>query len=261
MLKRVRLSAAGASSTVVTPLLLQPLIDAADSGEDLTPVVDSIIRRLGFSSFLCGWASAPRPDRDSLIFAFTTLPAEWTSLYDKAHFIEIDPRIHFAEDSSALVRWSAVELRGKSKGVDQFLAQAARYGICSGASFRWHDQEGNGVLVAYNSDRTRFPDDELRAIGDSLYAFGHAFHEIFMRAVIERDMPSRLRGVALTRREIEAMEYAARGLTLQDIGPKMGISPRTVRFHIDAATTKLGALKREEAIALAVKGGLIRVLR
>ena len=81
-----------------------------------------------------------------------------------------------------------------------------------------------------------------------------------MRTVIEKGVPSRLRGVALTKRETEALKYAARGLTVLDIAPKMGISPRTVRFHIDKATTKLGALKREETIALAVKGGLFDVL-
>lgn len=192
------------------------------------------------------------------------MPDDWTALYDQCHFIEVDPRIHADEDSTALLVWSGEDLRdprGRNKGRNLFLEQAARHGICSGASLGWHDPDGNRVLIAYNSAKPRIEPESLRNVADSLYAFGHAFHEIFMRAVIERDMPSRLRGVALTRREIEAMEYAARGLTLQDIGPKMGISPRTVRFHIDAATTKLGALKREEAIALAVKGGLIRVLR
>jgi LuxR family transcriptional activator of conjugal transfer of Ti plasmids len=97
-------------------------------------------------------------------------------------------------------------------------------------------------------------------VAEALYAFGHAFHDAFMRTVIEKGVPSRLRGVALTKRETEALKYAARGLTVLDIAPKMGISPRTVRFHIDKATTKLGALKREETIALAVKGGLLDVL-
>jgi LuxR family transcriptional regulator len=78
--------------------------------------------------------------------------------------------------------------------------------------------------------------------------------------VIERGLPSRLRGARLTRREIEVLNYVAFGLTANDIAPKMSITPRTVRFHVDSACTKMGVLNREEAIALAVKGGLINVV-
>lgn len=261
MLKLVRLNPTKPSVRVVTPALLQPLVRAAEAGEDLVAIVESIVRKLGFDSFLCGWGSAPRPDRDSLLYVFTTLPPAWTALYDRSHFVEVDPRLELAEQSTSIFGWSADELRGQQAKRDQFLDAAASFGIRSGACFGWHDPDGNGVLIAYNSSRPRIVDDELSEIADSLYAFGHAFHELFVRTVIDKDLPSRLRGVALTPREVEALEYAARGLTLQDIGPKMGISPRTVRYHIDSATTKLGALKREEAIALAVKGRLIRVLR
>ena len=52
----------------------------------------------------------------------------------------------------------------------------------------------------------------------------------------------------------------ARGLTADDIGLKLDIVERTVRYHIDSARTKMGALNREEAIALVAKAGLISIL-
>ena len=51
----------------------------------------------------------------------------------------------------------------------------------------------------------------------------------------------------------------ARGLTAEDIALKLDIVARTVRFHVDSARTKMGALNREEAIALVAKAGLINI--
>lgn len=260
MLKLAKLDAAHPSACSVTPTAMDPLVRVAERGEDLVPVVRSMIKKMGFDSFLCGWASASRPDRDTLLYAFTTLPLEWTALYERNYYIEVDPRVQLVEEISALFTWSSDDLRGTNRARDRFFDDAAKFGIRSGACFGWRDREGNGVLVAYNSAHARIDSHSLRESADGLYAFGHAFHDVFMRNVIEKGVPSRLRGVALTRREIEALQYAARGLTIQDIGPKMKISPRTVRFHIDSVVTKLGALKRDEAIALAVKGGLLNLI-
>lgn len=81
-----------------------------------------------------------------------------------------------------------------------------------------------------------------------------------MRNFVDRGMPSRLRGAALTEREIEILGLVARGLTADDIALKLDIVARTVRFHVDSARTKMGALNREEAIALVAKAGLISIL-
>jgi DNA-binding CsgD family transcriptional regulator len=98
-----------------------------------------------------------------------------------------------------------------------------------------------------------------RNIGDVL-AFGTYFHEFFVRNFADRGMPSRLRGAALSTREIEVLGMLARGLTSEDIAQKFQIAQRIVRFHIDSARTKMGALNRDEAIALVAKAGLISVL-
>ena len=49
-------------------------------------------------------------------------------------------------------------------------------------------------------------------------------------------------------------------MTAEDIAHKLDIAARTVRYHVDSARTKMGALNREEAIALVAKAGLISVL-
>lgn len=119
------------------------------------------------------------------------------------------------------------------------------------------------MIVVLNSSNARFgPAQKLsleRGVGDIL-TFGTYFHEFFMRNFVNSGIPSRLRGAALTPREISVIELVARGLTAEDIALKLGIAARTVRFHVDSARTKMGALNRQEAVAIAAKAGVINIL-
>jgi DNA-binding CsgD family transcriptional regulator len=263
MLRFVELVPSTLTEPVLTPALLDPLVAAAREGGDLARVVERIVRQLGFDSFLCGLSTSPRPDREAQLYAFTTLPREWAQLYDRNAYIEVDPRVQMTFDRATMMIWSGDDFRGRDRKLDAFLDDAARFGVRSGACFTTHDARAQGVMVAFNSRKPRLSEAERDAVAanvGNLYAFGTYFHEAFLREVVERGLPSRLRGASLTAREIEVLKLVSRGLTAEDIAVKLDISPRTVRFHVDAARTKMGAANREEAIALAVKAGLFGVL-
>lgn len=238
---------------------LHPLFEAARAEEDLEHAVRAMVRKWGFDSFVCGFGSVPRPLRDSQLYVFATVDRGWLKTYEENDYIEVDPRVEISYDRSTMSTWSGVDLQGRSDRLDAFLRDAGRYGIRSGACFTLHNAYNDRVMIAYNSGRTRTCATDIEPYLAELYGFGLHFQEVFMRSVIEKGLPSRLRGARLTPRELEALTYVAKGLTARDIAPKMSISPRTVRFHVDHACTKMGVLNREEAIALAVKGGLISV--
>ena len=63
--------------------------------------------------------------------------------------------------------------------------------------------------------------------------------------------------VSLNEREVETLTWAARGKTSAEIAKILGLSKRTVDFHIDNARTKLGVATRIEAAIKAATGGLI----
>jgi DNA-binding NarL/FixJ family response regulator len=62
---------------------------------------------------------------------------------------------------------------------------------------------------------------------------------------------------ALTPRERTVLEHLARGLGNKQIAAALGISERTVKFHVSAIFTKLGAANRADAVARAAQAGLI----
>jgi DNA-binding response OmpR family regulator len=64
--------------------------------------------------------------------------------------------------------------------------------------------------------------------------------------------------VELNDREIETLTWAARGKTSAEIAQFLGLSKRTIDFHIDNARAKLGVATRIEAAIKATSGGIIK---
>jgi len=63
--------------------------------------------------------------------------------------------------------------------------------------------------------------------------------------------------VGLNDREVEVLTWVARGKTSAEIAQIIGLTKRTVDFHIDNARGKLGAATRTEAVIKATTGRLI----
>jgi DNA-binding CsgD family transcriptional regulator len=63
----------------------------------------------------------------------------------------------------------------------------------------------------------------------------------------------------LTSREIEVLRYAAEGNRNRDIGEKLFISEETVKVHIKHIMEKLGASDRTQAVAIALRRGIIEL--
>jgi DNA-binding response OmpR family regulator len=65
--------------------------------------------------------------------------------------------------------------------------------------------------------------------------------------------------IDLVERERETLTWAARGKTFAEIGQILGLSRRTVEFHLDNARRKLGVSTRTQALIKAAIGELIEL--
>ena len=61
----------------------------------------------------------------------------------------------------------------------------------------------------------------------------------------------------LSSRELEVLQHLAQGLQNKEIARDLVISERTVKFHVSAVLSKLGATNRTEAAKLARERGLL----
>jgi two-component system, NarL family, response regulator DegU len=64
----------------------------------------------------------------------------------------------------------------------------------------------------------------------------------------------------LTPREIEILEYIAQGYLNKQIAAELGISEQTIKNHVTSILRKLNANARTEAVVVAIKQGLIKLV-
>lgn len=63
----------------------------------------------------------------------------------------------------------------------------------------------------------------------------------------------------LTTRETQCLQLLANGCSNDAISTELGIALSTVTMHLQNARRKLGAVTREQAIAIAISRGLISI--
>lgn len=242
------------------PPRVQPLVAAANRGDDVAPIVDSIARSFGFDGFMYGVSLNPRPNTENRQYFYLTWPQELIRAYDDRSLIEVDPRIHDILQSVVPHVWDQATYRGRSAAVDDFLDVLQAYGIASGIACPVRDMHGRTAILSLSSGITA--NDEIRkkmitqAIGD-IMLFGLYFHELFVRGVINEFVPAHLQGGKLSPRERQCLVMAAHGLAGEDIAFKLAISPRTVQHHFDSIRSKLGAANRLEAVVIGLSSGII----
>lgn len=116
--------------------------------------------------------------------------------------------------------------------------------------------------VGYLSKQT--PVQELpglieRALGgEPLIEHGEAVR--LLRVLHHRrhqDSTERMRANRLTQRQIEILQLLADGMTPPEIAEHLGMSPLTLRTHMQNILTRLGVHRKEDAIVLAIRHGKI----
>ena len=75
---------------------------------------------------------------------------------------------------------------------------------------------------------------------------------------LERDITLNRLSHDLTARQIEVLSLAARGFTTQDIANILEISPNSVKDHMKLIYQRLGTSSRSEAVAVALRDGIIK---
>src|SRR5918992_332296 len=83
-------------------------------------------------------------------------------------------------------------------------------------------------------------------------------HPSLTRAFIEEvQLVDRRPEAPLSRREAEILQKVAYGATTKEVAHDLGISPHTVKTHLERIFEKLGANDRAQAVAIAIRKGLV----
>lgn len=106
--------------------------------------------------------------------------------------------------------------------------------------------------IAGNWDAGRWEEFKDQNIEDIAFLASH-FHSHVVRHLSGGPHA----GSIVSRREIDCLKWSARGKTAWEASRILGISERTVRFHLDSARSKLQCANTTQAVATAISQGLI----
>jgi len=81
--------------------------------------------------------------------------------------------------------------------------------------------------------------------------------EVIDKVVAHLQGPQPVEREMLSAREAQVLALLAQGSASKEIAQRLGISERTVKAHITAIFNKLGASSRAEAVAIALRNGLL----
>lgn len=195
----------------------------------------------------------------------TNYPATWRARVVERHYLDVDPTVCRARHSPMPFAWS--ELQGSRTLLPaqrQIFDEAAACGLRHGFTVPVHMPGGGDGLVAFAGDMaTRDFDRALDHHRHELHLLALHFHAL-TEAALRREQTACRHGAAATEesdvtgREAECLMWTARGKSAWETAAVLGISERTVNFHVENARRKLNAQTKTQAVVQAMMRNLIR---
>jgi DNA-binding NarL/FixJ family response regulator len=147
---------------------------------------------------------------------------------------ELDERLALVADLRAAVPEVALIVLSPDSSAARALA-AVRAGACG--------------FLPKSTPPERLPDIVLGAIAGEAAIPRRIVRRVLTLIADGTDVRRDSAHKPLTRREVEVLECSSRGLSDRSVGAELGVSEITVRRHLATASHKLGAARRDDAIA------------
>ena len=109
-----------------------------------------------------------------------------------------------------------------------------------------------GYLLKDTGRNVLFETIRAAARGESLLPSG-----VVDKVVAHLQGPRPVKAETLSRRERQVLTLVAQGAANKEIALQLDISERTVKAHVTSVFNKLGASSRAEAVAIALRSGLL----
>lgn len=182
----------------------------------------------------------------------TNWPAELLSAYDHEALLTNSPIVRRLRSSTVPffsdVSKTKVERSDGKSGIVAALFERFRMARC--AYFPTHDASGGRGVISFSGDREAFDAGEMLELH---YISTHVFDRLAEIRALDNRVAD-----ALTDREIDCLNWTAAGKTSVEIADILGLSEHTVNHYLNRATKKLDTVNRTQAVAKALRVGLIK---
>ena len=228
---------------------LQILLTEKDEHRVFDKLVE-IARNIGFDHCAYGMRS-PLPLSRQRIVMINNYPARWQAQYAQCNYLSVGPTVQHALKSPLPILWSD-ELFA---GARDFWEAARGHGLRYGWAQPCRDVNGTlGMLTVARSNEA-LSAEEMREKNIRLAWLTQIAHLAMTRVLIKKLVPEA--NVRLSSQETTVIRWTAEGKTTAEISVIMGLSVRTVTFHIGNVVKKLNASNKTAAAVRAAVLGML----
>ena len=182
----------------------------------------------------------------------TNWPPELLTAYDQEGLLLNSPLLRRLRNSTLPFCYDVSDINNARDDdkANTVIALLERFRMLRCAHFPTHDASGLRGCVSLSGDREQFTHQEMSELS---YISTH----VYDRLAHIRHMDTRLADT-LTDREIDCLTWTAAGKTSAEIANIVGLSEHTVNHYLNRATKKLDTVNRTQAVAKALRIGLIK---
>lgn len=182
----------------------------------------------------------------------TTYPVAWRDHYLGHDYLAIDPVIASALRTDSPVVWDDTLFASQRA----FWEEARTHGVRHGWTLAMHGRSGETGLVSLSRTHVAVSVAELDEVEAKLVWLSHTVNGVVGNLLEQQRLHFAVED--LTGREREVLRWTAAGKTSGEIGSILGVSTRTVNFHVAAALFKLDAVNKTQAVVKALMFDLLR---
>jgi LuxR family transcriptional activator of bioluminescence operon len=223
---------------------------------DLKQICKKFCDAVGVEFYLFGVCEAVSLTAPKII-TLTNFPAEWVDSYFQDRLAASDPILKYSLSHSTPILWSELEnLSGFNSVSDKaFMDMGRKAGLRHGLTVPLNPPSGQTSFFSLASADALFDENRL----GNLLAGAGMFSTYLLDAYIRIDKIENPKANELTKRELECVFWACEGKTAWEMAHIVGVSERTINFHLTSVIKKLGASNRQHAVAKAVMYGLVKL--
>ncbi|WP_421180598.1 helix-turn-helix transcriptional regulator [Aeromonas enteropelogenes] len=220
-------------------------LQQAQNKQTISDILWELVDALNFDYFWYTFIS-PRTIQRPLVIQLTGCPSVWTERYVIQRLITSDPVMQWAMKHDTPVCWSQF-----SPDDYPVMAIAQEVGLRDGLALPCHSASGHISILSLITHRSI----EAHAYATALPILSSVLPYLVETSVRLINTPLPI----LSAREREVCQWAAEGKQASDIGRILGVSTRTITFHLSRIVEKLGASNKNQAMSWALKQGLVQL--
>ena len=230
-------------------------MDTIDQKSELIARGTAFFKSIGSNNFAYILLRPPNNMKFKGDYILSDYPDEWVSRYIERNYRLYDPVTKTYGQSRLPFFWGGrTSVERLPKAERAILHEARAFHLMEGYAVPTAGPECDFGGLCMSVDAEGAAAELVAENTERIQLFAAQFHAAAIRILTGRDASKTL---SLTAREREVLSWAAEGYSSEATAERLGLTAPTVNYHIANFCRKLGAANKVQAVALAVRQGLI----